>query len=235
MLKFDEIASGVWVFPGVGTGENCGVVLGERGALLVDPTAHPTDLDATERFLGEMGRDVRAIVFTHMPKEVVGRWPRVPIITPGTPENGVSLPDLTGGWIAISLQGGGLGRLAVYNPKERALFCGDMLTDMSVGIPVLGGGSQGYLDNLTRVEELGAKLVVPRRGGIAAGKRAIKARIESDRNYIYSLHRHVMTSHSAGVSLERVLTVAGEVYEDVPFLREHLQNMRAVWEELVEA
>lgn len=234
MLKFDEITSGVWVFPSVGTGEMCGVVLGERGALLIDPTSHPTDLDATERFLGEMGHDVRAIVHTCTPADIESRWPRVPAVMPGTPENGVSLPDLTGGWIAVSMQGEGSGRLAVYSPKNKVLFCGDMLTDISVGIPVLGGGSQEYLDNLKRLEDLGGKLVVPRRGKVAVGKRAIRTRIESDRNYIYSLHRHIMTSHSAGVTLERVLTVAGQVYEDFPFLREHLENMRAVWDELAE-
>lgn len=233
MLKFNEIASGVWVFPSADTGKNCGVVLGERGALLVDLTADPTNLAATSRFLAENESQVRALVFTQAPEEPITRWPNVPYIMPGTPENGVSLPDVTGGWIAVPLLGDPV-RLAVYHPKDKVLFCGDMLTDMSVGIPVLDGASQDYLDNLTRIEELSPKLVIPRRGGAATGKRAVKSRIESDRNYIYSLHRHVVTSQSAGVTLDRVLTVAGQVYEDFPFLKDHLENMRYVWDELAE-
>jgi glyoxylase-like metal-dependent hydrolase (beta-lactamase superfamily II) len=235
LLKFDEIAPGVWAFPSVGTGENSSVVLGERGALLIDLTSHPTDLDATQRFLAEMGREVRALAFTRAPDEPVSRWPGVPYIVPGTPENGVSLPDITGGWIAVSLQGNEAGRQVIYQPKDKVLFCGDMLTEMPVGIPLLRGDSQGYLDNLARVEEFGARLVVPRRGSVARGKRAIGARIESDRSYIYSLHRHVMTSLASSISLERVLSVAGQVYEDFPFLQEHLANMRFVWDELSES
>jgi glyoxylase-like metal-dependent hydrolase (beta-lactamase superfamily II) len=234
LLKFDEIVPGVWVFPSAGTGENCGVVLGERGALLVDMTSHPTDLDATQRFLAEMGSEARALVFTRVPDEVVSRWPGVPYITPGTPENGISLPDITGGWMAVSLQGNEARRQVIYQPKDKVLFCGDMLTEMPVGIPLLRGDSQGYLDNLARIEELGAKMVVPRRGSVAMGKRAIGSRIESDRSYIYSLHRHVMTSIASSISLERVLSVAGQVYEDFPFLQEHLANMRFVWDELSE-
>ncbi|HKP52753.1 MAG TPA: hypothetical protein VJ183_08865 [Chloroflexia bacterium] len=234
MLKFDEKAPGVWVFPSVGTGENCGVALGERGALLIDPTPHPTDLDATARFLKEMGSEVRALIFTRPPAEAISRWPDAPRIMPGTPENGVSLPDLTGGWEALHLHGVNDERLAVYHPRNKVLFCGEMLTNMAVGIPVLGGDSQGYLDNLARIEELGAKLVVPHRGEVAAGKKAVRSRIEGDRSYIYSLHRHVMTSLAAHITLDRVLTVAGQVYEDFPFLQDHLENMRFVWNELSE-
>ncbi len=235
MLKFDEIASGVWVFPSSGTGENCGVVLGEGGALLVDPTPHPTDLDAIERFLTEMVRDVRALIFTETPVEEISSWPGVPYITPGKTENGVSLPDLIEGWLAVSLESSNTGRLAVYQLQDKTLFCGDMLSDVSIGIPALDGASQSYLDSLTRIEELDPKLVIPRRGGSAAGKRAIRTRIESDRNYIYSIHRHIITSMSSGVSLERVLAVASQVYEDFPFLKEHLKNIRYVWEEMAEA
>jgi hypothetical protein len=211
------------------------VLIGERGALLVDVTSHPTDLDATERFLREMGSEVRALIFTRPPTQTVSKWPGAPYIMPGTPENGVSLPDITGGWEAVRLQSGGDERLVVYHPRDKVLFCGEMLADMSVGIPLLNGDSQGYLDNLVRIEELGAKLVVPARGGVAAGKKAVRSRIESDRSYIYSLHRHVMTSLASNISLDRVLTVAGQVYEDFPFLQAHLENMRFVWNELSEA
>lgn len=234
MLKFEEKAPGIWVFPSVGTGENCGVALGEKGALLIDVTSHSTDLDATGSFLKEMGSDVRALIFTRSPSESISRWPGAPHIMPGTPENGVSLPDITGGWEALHLHDESGERLAVYHPRSKVLFCGDMLTDIVVGIPVLNGDSQGYLDNLARIEELDAKLVVPHRGEVAAGKKAVRTRIESDRNYIYSLHRHVMSSLAARITLDRVLTVAGQVYEDFPFLQDHLENMRFVWNELAE-
>ena len=232
MLKFDEKAPGVWVFPSAGDGCNSGVALGERGALLVDITPHPTDLDAIRRFLSEMGSEARAIASTHTTPEPVAEWPDALRITPGTPKNGVSLPDITGGWEPIRLKSGAGDKLIVYHPLKKTLFCGDMLVDMAVGIPILDGDSQGYLDNLLLIEGLGAKLAIPRRGDVAAGKKAVRARIEGDRNYIYSIHRHVMTSLAAQLSLERVLTVAGQVYEDFPHLQDHLANVRYVWSEL---
>jgi len=134
----------------------------------------------------------------------------------------------------VPLNGGNGERLAVYHPRNKILFSGDMLTDMSVGIPVLAGDSQHYLESLAQFEEFGVKVAVPRRGAVATGKRAVRARIEGDRNYIFSLHRHVMTSLAANLTLERVLSVAGQVYEDFPFLQDHLNNMSYVWEELSE-
>ena len=236
-MKFDEIAPNVWVFPSAGAGENCGVVLGGWGAMLVDPTTHPTDRDVTARFLEEMGggQEARIVVYTQASQEPAPRWADLPTLMPGTPQNGVSLPDVTDGWTAMPLQGGNVGRQAIYGPKDRVLFCGEMLTDLAVGIPTLDGDSQGYLDNLVELEGLNAKLVVPRRGGVALGKKAIRGRIEADRNYIYSLHRHVLTSLASRISLQRALTVAGQIYEDYPFLQAHLANMLAVWEEMSDA
>jgi hypothetical protein len=74
--------------------------------------------------------------------------------------------------------------------------------------------------------------VVPRRGPIAKGKKAIRDRIASDRNYTQNLVRHVLTSIASRLPRERVLNVAREVYSDYPFVDAHLRNLESVWDEL---
>ena len=62
--------------------------------------------------------------------------------------------------------------------------------------------------------------------------RDIRERVEQDRNYALSVVRHVVTSRAANIPLERVLRVAGEMYDDFPYLQEHLSNVRDVWVEM---
>ena len=105
-----------------------------------------------------------------------------------------------------------------------------MLADKDV--PSLRGGSQAYLDSLERVEKLEPKLIVPAVGEAAEGKRAIRQRIERDRNYVYALIRQIHTARTAPITLERALEVARSIYEEYPFVETHLDNVRYVWEEL---
>jgi glyoxylase-like metal-dependent hydrolase (beta-lactamase superfamily II) len=157
-------------------------------------------------------------------------WPGAARITTGLLDSGdLPLPVTpAAGWEVLALRG----RLGVYSSRERVLFCGDVLCEPGLGVPALAGGSQDYIDSLAAIEPLNAKLVVPWRGSAARGKRAIRDRIENDRSYIYSLHRHVLTSMVSGVTLERVLQVAADIYSDFPFLSAHLSNIRSVWNEM---
>lgn len=236
MIEFHEIVKDVWVFPSAGDGHNCAVVMGERGALLVDPGGHEMDRRAVGRFLDEHGQGAgaRVVVFTvGRPDDESAGWPDdAHVMGRGVPQNGVSLPDLVPGWEILTLGEAGGGRVGVYHAGLKVLFCGDMLADPKTGIPRLAGDSQGYLDALAQVEALSVKLAVPLRGAPASGKRAIRARIEGDRNYIHSLLRHVLSTQAAQLPLERALTVASEIYESFPYLDDHLANMRAVWGEI---
>ena len=233
MIEFHEIASGVWLFPSTGDGHNSAAILTDRAALLVDPGGDALDRRAVGRFLEENapGIGVRAVAFTGA-DGVRGEWPDAHILRPGEPQNGVSLPDLVPGWVSLALGEGAGGQLGLYNAALKLLFCGRMLTDPQVAIPRLLGSSQGYLDALTQTEGLDVKLAVPRRGSPATGKREVRARIEGDRSYVYSLLRHLLTTQAAGVSLERALQVASEVYSSFPYLQDHLANMREMWDEI---
>ncbi|MFL5732476.1 MAG: hypothetical protein ACJ78Q_04685, partial [Chloroflexia bacterium] len=99
-------------------------------------------------------------------------------------------------------------------------------------IPYLREGSAPYLEALAEVETLDCRLLIPASGPPAQGKRQVRQRLERDRNYVYSLVRHVRTAMAAPATLERAIEVARTVYEDYPFLEEHLHNLRAVWQEL---
>jgi glyoxylase-like metal-dependent hydrolase (beta-lactamase superfamily II) len=233
VIEFHELITDIWLYRSEVDGHNAGVVVGERAVLLVDPGAGETDRRAVSRFLETyaQGRDARVVLFTCDPTGTDG-WEGSHLMGRGVPKNGVSLPDLLPGWEGLTLGETGGGRWGVYNHKERVLFCGDMLVDPAAGIPRLVGDAQGYLDALTQLEGMDFKLAVPLRGPTVSGKRAIRARLEADRNYIHSLLRHVLTTQAANLPLERALDVAAEIYDTFPHLQDHLANMRSVWTEL---
>jgi glyoxylase-like metal-dependent hydrolase (beta-lactamase superfamily II) len=232
-MEFHELIDGVWVVPSAG-GHNSGVIVGERAVLLIDPGSSELDGRAIRGFIKENapGRDVWMALFTGEVKVEANGWPEAHVLDPREPRNGVSLPDLIPGWESVALGEASSPRFGLYNRALRVLFCGDMLVDPQVGIPRLSGDSQGYLDALDQVEGLDLKLVVPLRGAPASGKRAIRSRIEGDRSYVLSLLRHVVTTQSANVPLDRALSVASDIYETFPHLKEHLANLRSVWGEL---
>ena|GEM_PF-5387942 len=238
MIEGKEIAQGVWVFRGA-TGEpNWGVALVEGRAMVIDPPASPLGLDATERFVEEASCVIAALVYTSDAQEVepaTRRWPDAALLTPAMFEERASLPASVGGWEAVPFDKQERGvRMGVYNVWERVLFCGDMLSDMlqNEGIPSLAAGSTGYIDSLKSVERLDVKFLVPSRGTLAQGKRAIRARIQNDNNYVYDIRSRVISSILSEVSLERVLEVTRSLYDDFPFLNEHIDNIRWVWDEL---
>ena len=153
-----------------------------------------------------------------MPFELSG----VPAIAPQTAASLTSM-----GWEALLY---GPGKLGLYSPGDRALFIGDMLSE--TGVPNLRDGSGSYLETLAEIEKLDCRLVVPASGPIAQGKRGVRERIERDRNYVNALLRHVQTSMAAPATLDRALEAARSVYEEYPFLDEHLDNLRSVWHEI---
>ena len=192
-----------------------------------------SELDALDGLVNS-AHEVVAVVLTHERPGIFPdllRWPDAQRISPetfsaGEDDTPADLP--VAGWQLIVLQNPG--RLGVYNSKQKMLFCGDMLSDTD--IPSLPAGSRPYLDSLERVESLDPKLIVPAVGEAAEGKRAIRQRIERDRNYVYALIRQVQTAITARTTLERALEVARSIYEDYPFAEAHLDNVRWVWEEL---
>jgi glyoxylase-like metal-dependent hydrolase (beta-lactamase superfamily II) len=230
LIEGNELSKGVWLLRNTGTGHNMGVLLTPAGAVVVDPGALPVEVNALHAFLEENNSTgVLAFVFTADPPdgtEAPGpSYPEAVRITPGTEGQ---LPDTPVRWETVPLYGGT--RLGVYSKRERILFCGDMLIQAS--IPTLTNGAETYLETLEQVEALDAKMLVPAIGMPALGKREVRARIEQDRNYTFSLVRHVVTSLAARVSLDRVTQVAAEVYEDSPYLQAHLANLRLVWQDM---
>lgn len=215
---------------------NSGVLLGAHGAVVIDPSAAENDLAALDSLLGETSSQVAVIVLTHDRAGMapdLGRWHEAAHLLPqelsGAPGVPPGVADVLSalGWEALFF---GPGRLALYSPRERALFCGDMLSEAH--IPYLRDGGSAYLESLAQIEKLDCRLIVPAAGPVAQGKRAVRTRIERDRDYVNSLVRHVQTSLAAGAGLERALEVAGSVYEDYPFVEEHLANLRTVWQEV---
>ncbi len=228
MIKATEIAPGVWLFQG--EEHNAGAVLEGAHALLVDPGLPA----AVEQFLSDMGTTAEAAFFTHSPQsevEQTAAWAHLSSFGPGSFTARSPLPMSIPGWEAVPLAGRDNGQLALYNPQEGILLCGDILPDPQRGIPLLNGGAEAYLQNLDLIESLDPRLVAPRRGDPGMGKRAIKARIEHSRNYTNALVRHISTSSVAGLTPARLLEVAASLYDDSPYLQDHLQNMKYVWEE----
>ena len=224
------------MFPVQGGRLNSGLVLGDNGAILIDPGAEDGDLDALDSRVREAGSEVVVVALTHRREGAMpdlGRWPGAGRVMPFelsgvpaiAPETAASLFAI--GWEALLY---GPGRLSLYSPGERALFSGDMLSE--AGIPDLRDGSGPYLESLAEVEKLDCRLVVPAAGPIAQGKRAARERIERDRGYVYSLLRHAQTSMAAPATLDRALEAARSVYEEYPFLDAHLDNLRFVWHEI---
>src|SRR5207248_3311663 len=121
-------------------------------------------------------------------------------------------------------------KLGVYGGQARIVFCGQFL--VAGTIPDLRAGVDSYLQALETLKSLDTVLAIPISGPTAEGKRQIRARIATDRDYTQNLVRHVLTALAARLPLERVLSVAREIYEDYPFLDAHLRNLEAVWEEI---
>jgi hypothetical protein len=226
-----EIAPGAWVLQNRETGRNMGVVLdrAKSGATLVNPGHLQIEQDALEKFLADMKVKVACLLFTGEPEDTeVIMWPGAAFITPTSVGDEMDLQALPPGWEAQVLSRGAL--LGLYSKHDRTIFCGDMLRKGF--IPELKRGSQNYLDALDRLEELDVKLAIPLSGSEARGKREIRERIEHDQSYTMSVLRHVVSSRAAHASLERVMQVASQIYEDYPHLETHLRNLRYTWDEL---
>jgi hypothetical protein len=231
LIEGAEIASGVWVLQHRETERNMGVILGEggEGATVVNPGHLVAEQDALEKFVTEMGGGVACLLFTGEPEYTdMMLWPDAAFVTPTTGSSEASTRALAPGWEMRELSPGTY--LGLYNKKERIFFCGDMLRNGQ--IPELRHGTQDYLDALDHIEALDVRLVLPLSGPEARGKREIKARIEQDRSYTMSVLRHVATSRAAHATLDRVIQVASQIYEDYPHLEAHLRNIRYAWEEL---
>jgi glyoxylase-like metal-dependent hydrolase (beta-lactamase superfamily II) len=237
MIKFEEVAQGIWL-QGRDDKSNCGVIVTKEGIALVDPRNDALELRAISGFVEGQGEggEVVAVVLTHGSSEMlpeVVEWANAErIVSPPVPDAEIagaepvlSLP--LAGWEVTIVQK--FSRLGVYNEDRGVLFCGDMLSD--VDIPSVQGGGQAYLESLAGVEGLDAKLIIPSTGAVARGKREVRARVERDRNYLYSLYRHVQTAKSANIPLDRALQAAAAVYENYPFVNQHVENVRSLWSE----
>jgi hypothetical protein len=237
MIQGLELSPGAWVLQNDETERNTGVILdpgvpyaADSSALLsiaaIDPGDSTVELDALSRFTVDMGGQLAILIFTSGPAShlALERFPGAVVIAPQTTGD---LPQPFSGWELLSLSPG---RLAVYERKARLLFCGEMLGASPV--PDLSTGADAYLQALEQLETPDTVLVVPRRGPVAKGKKAIRARIAADRDYTQNLVRHVLTSIASRLPRERVLNVAREAYSDYPFVDAHVRNLEAVWDEL---
>lgn len=231
MGKPAQIVPDVWLFQSEQGQWNCGILHDGKNVLLVDPGFLGDDLDVLERFLRDTERTVVAIVHTHNHgPELPDRWPDVTRLNLDSPAEARALSFSD--WQLIN----GLGeeRIGVYSPSERILFCGDLLTDprSAVAVPSLAGGADSYLENLDTLEKIDSKLVIPASGASARGKRAIRERIERDRNYTYSVVRHVQATMASHIPLERAVQSARTIYSEYPFVEAHVDNLRSVWGEV---
>lgn len=230
-----QVAPGVWVLHDDADGANSLVVVRE-GAALVVHTPRPdqeTALDqgdevrAFVQSLGveesaSVGLSRRGLASSDVGEESTGA------VFSGDAER-VDMPFA--GWELLKPRGPGIP--LIFNERERILFVGEILT--GVGVPSLERGGQDYLDDLARIEALEPKLLVSARGEVAQGKREVRERIERDRQYVYSLQRHVQTALASNIPLQRLVDAARTTYEDYPFVEAHLANLRAVWAEHAES
>ena len=230
MIEAHELAAGVWLFVGDATGRNFCVVLSGDKALLVDPGSP----EPIERFLADMNAHAEGVAYTTnalaSEPSSAEAWADLPTFAPASFSARTPLPVSLPGWDAVPF-GATSGRTGLLHARERVLVCGDLLPEPAAGIPDLQYGIEAYLESLGIIERLDLKLVVPWRGQPAAGKRAIKQRIEHDRSYVQSVVRHIATSAASGLPLSRLLEVASNLYSDFPHLDAHLANMRYTWDE----
>jgi glyoxylase-like metal-dependent hydrolase (beta-lactamase superfamily II) len=236
LIEAHEVVPGLWLFQGDASGRNFLVLVGDTGAVVVDPGLP----DAVNRFVAEMSVDLEAVVLTGSapanepvpgPTEPSSAWPTLPLFSANMFKGRIPLPISMPAWDVVPLPGPHA-RIALYETKERILLAGDILPEPGAGVPNLSGGPDAYLEALETVEALDTRLAISSRGASATGKRAIKARIDNDRNYVTSLVRHVGTSAASGILLDRLLQVAADLYDDFPHLHAHLDNIRHVWDEL---
>ncbi len=233
MIKGTEIAPGLWALQN-SEGERNSIVLfdpadNEGPAAVVDPGDNPTELDALASFSAEMERRIGVLVFTEAANQdghpALERWPGSIVITPTEEE--ISLPFPVAGWEVVKLSPG---RDGLYSKKGGILLPG--LAMRNAYIPLLNSGADNYLELLEKIEALAPKIIVPQIGSAASGKRQVQARLTADRDYTQNLVRHVGTSKTARLPFERVEAVAHDIYEDYPFVEDHMQNLRRVWEEI---
>lgn len=229
MSEGTQLTQGVWVFHDEASGLNSGAILAQTGAILVDPGSSPADLDALDRLVRDASREVLAVALTHAQAESLApaHWPdarRVSALTTASHSEPLPLK----GWEASPIPGSG--SLAIYNAREGILFCGEILSGPH--IPSVPDGADRYLESLESIETRTPKLLVPSYGEVAQGKRAIRERIERDRNYLHALARHIFSALQSGATLDRTLEVARTIYEDYPFIETHLDNVRSIWHEL---
>ncbi|MEO5950927.1 MAG: hypothetical protein ABIQ44_00485 [Chloroflexia bacterium] len=232
MIKGTEIAPGLWALQNSDSERNV-IVLFDDGvegpAAVVDPGDLAVEMDAVDSFAAEMGHGVGVLVFTQVSEEhpAVERWPNTIVISPVEDADVPALPFPVTGWEVVRL-----------SPRRIGLYCkkaGTLLPGLALRngyIPTLSSGADNYLELLEGVEALAPKMVVPQVGVVALGKRQVNARLSADRDYTQNLTRHVFTAKTARHPLERVKAVARDIYEDYPFVEEHMRNLQRVWDEL---
>lgn len=234
MIRGSEIAPGLWTLQNEDTGRNTIVLVEENSdapAIAIDPGASQAELDALGKFVQDMGSRVGVLAFTEATQDhpASERWPGAIVIEPSSVSDlgAPQLPFPLAGWEIVPLSSG---RNGFYNKKAGVLLPGLFMRNNF--IPMLSAGADNYLEALEKIEALGPKIVVPQRGTAALGKREVKARLTTDRDYTQNLVRHVLTSKSAKHPKERVTAIARDIYEDYPFLEDHLENLARVWDEL---
>ena len=231
MIQGTELAPGFWALQNSETARNTVVLFDAEGAgpvMAVDPSEDPVELDALSKFAEDMGRVIGVLIFTQDLDNYPARqrWLGAIVITPASREDAPLLPLPVAGWETVPLSPG---RMSIYHKKRRTLLSGNTLR--SGLIPTLDAGADNYLQALEGIEALDVKLAVPRQGAPAHGKREVRARVAADREYTQNLVRHVLTSLAARLPLDRVLSVARDIYEDYPFVEDHLRNIETAWRE----
>lgn len=232
MIKADELAPDIWVFSNSESGRHWGVAFSKGRALVIDPGEESKEQYATARFLAENRSEVAEIAPLHQlpagPQAVHHSQITTFFISDHRPECVplTSFPD----WEVVPLASDTGDRIALFNKSASLLFVGEMLAENF--IPDLAGGSRHYLENLDKLEGLDSKLVVSRYGAPARGRRAVRGRITTDRNYTLALQGRVTSYLASGATLDRILGVVAQLYEDFPHLPAHLQNSRSIWDEL---
>jgi hydroxyacylglutathione hydrolase len=87
-------------------------------------------------------------------------------------------------------------QLVVYDRAEQTLWAADMLSDIE--IPFVMHSLKAYCSTLARLAQLGVTTLVPGHGSPARTRDEVRARLDTDREYLDELRRRVEVATAAG-------------------------------------
>ena len=118
------------------------------------------------------------------------------------------------------------GHVALYLKREKVLFSGDLLGEIMAWYSPGGGGVEGYLESLAKLERLKVERVFPSHGDVTSIER-----VEEERRVLEERERRILKAIERGVKSREELGKAlfGEkwsFFTNVLILESHLVKLR---------